>query len=89
MLSDEIEKSLDMIVFSWMAKNYYSDMTEGEVRNSLYIYLSPMLEEILFLENEIADSRSFAFTDSDELVMELSRKKMKYIRAVSELMKTN
>lgn len=89
MISDEIEKSLDLIIFNWMAKNYYSDMTEGQVRKSLHAYLNPTLEEIKILEDEISDSYSFAFSDTDELVLELSRKKMKFVKMVSELMRVS
>jgi hypothetical protein len=89
MLADEIEKSLDLIVFNWMAKNFYSDMTEGQIRKSLHNYLNPLFQEIRTLENDISDSYNFGMGDTDELLIELSRKKMSYIKKVSELMRIN
>ena len=89
MLSDEIEKSLDLIVFNWMAKGFYSDMTEGQIRKSLHDYLNPLFQQIRDLETEVSDSYNFGMGDTDDLLVELSRKKMSYIKLVSELMRIN
>ena len=88
MLNNELEKSTDTIILNWMAKGYYTDMSEGQIRKSISDLLSPMLEEIQMIENKIIDNQSFGTLDSDELMMELSRKKMNYIRKVSELLQT-
>lgn len=88
MLNNELEKSLDTIILNWMAKGYYTDMSEGQIRKSISDLLSPMLEDIQIVENAIIDNQSFGTLDSDELMMELSRKKMNYIRKVSELLQT-
>ncbi len=87
-LNNELEKSLDQIILSWMARGYYTDMTEGQIRKSLSDLLVPMLEEIKLIESDIIDNQSFGLGDTDELMMELSRKKMTYIRKISELLKS-
>jgi hypothetical protein len=86
-MSEDIEKSLDRIVMNWIAKGFYSEITEGQLRKILYDDLNPYLEEIKKIENEIADSRDFCIGDTDELSIELSRKKMNYIRRVAELLR--
>ncbi len=88
MLNNELEKSLDQIILSWMAKGFYSDLTEGQIRKSLSDLLVPMLEEIKLIESDIVDNQSFGLGDTDEMMMELSRKKMAYIRKISELLKS-
>lgn len=88
MLNNELEKSLDHIILSWMARGFYTDMTEGQIRKSLSDLLVPMLEDIKLIESDIVDNQSFGLGDTDEMMMELSRKKMAYIRKISELLKT-
>lgn len=88
MISNELEKSIDTIILSWISKSYYTDMTEGQIRKVLSDILEPMIEEIKMLENDILDNQSFGVADNDELMMKLSRKKMSYIRKISELSKT-
>ena len=87
-LNNELEKSLDQIILSWMARGFYTDMTEGQIRKSLSDLLVPMLEDIKLIESDIIDNQSFGLGDTDELMMELSRKKMAYIRKISELLKS-
>jgi hypothetical protein len=88
MVSSELEKSIDTIILSWISKGYYTDMTEGQIRKVLSDILEPMIEDIKMLENDILDNQSFGVADNDELMMKLSRKKMSYIRKISELSKT-
>jgi len=87
-LNNELEKSLDQIILSWMARGFYTDMTESQIRKSLSDLLVPMLEDIKLIESDIIDNQSFGLSDTDELMMELSRKKMAYIRKISELLKS-
>jgi len=87
-LNNELEKSLDQIILSWMARGFYTDMTEGQIRKSLSDLLVPMLEDIKLIESDIIDNQSFGLGDTDELMMELSRKKMAYIRKITELLKS-
>lgn len=89
MLNNELEKSLDTIIMNWISRGYYSDLTESQIRQSLSDLLSPMLEDIQVLENTITSNQYFGMDDTDELMMELSRKKMAYVRKVSELLKTH
>jgi S-ribosylhomocysteine lyase LuxS involved in autoinducer biosynthesis len=87
-LNNELEKSLDMIILNWMSKGFYTDMTEGEMRKSISALLEPMLEDIKKVENDIHMNQSYGMGDTDEMMMELSRKKMNFIRKVSELSRT-
>lgn len=89
MLNNELEKSLDTIILNWISKGYYSDITESQIRKSLSDMLTPMLEDIQVLENTITSNQYFGEDNTDELMMELSRKKMAYVRKVSELLKVS
>lgn len=82
---DEVEKSLDLIINTWNSKYLYSEVSEGQIRKVLYKVLEPMIVEIRALEDDLKDFKDFGMLGMDEVMIELSSKKMDFIKKVADL----